>query len=65
MPPFYIKDKDAISTICLLPLVLRVKAPGRMAVGILPDANDLSGSAMGRLAGIGLQTRHLDLPRAP
>ena len=43
MPSFHIKDKGGIDNL-LASIGPEVKAPGRMAVGILPDANDNPGA---------------------
>lgn len=63
MPLFYIKDKDGIDNL-LASIGPEVKASGRMAVGILPDANDVPEARWDALRHR-LADRHLDLPERP
>ena len=63
MPPFHIKEKDGIDNL-LASIGPEVKAPGRMAVGILPDANNVPEARWDALRHR-LADRHLDLPERP
>ena len=63
MPPFYIKDKGGIEKL-LASIGPEVKAPGRVAVGILPDANDVPEARWNALRHR-LADRHADLPERP
>ena len=63
MPQFYIKDKGGIDNL-LASIGPEVKASGRMAVGILPDANDNPAARWDALRNR-LADQRLDLPERP
>ena len=63
MPQFYIKDKGGIDNL-LASSGPEVKASGRMAVGILPDANDNPAARWDALRNR-LADQRLDLPDVP
>ena len=63
MPAFDIRDKGGIDNL-LASIGPEVKAPGRMAVGILPDANDDPEARWNALRHR-LADQHFDLPERP
>ena len=63
IPLFRIEDKDGIDNL-LASIGPEIKAPGRMAVGILPDANDNPGARWDALRHR-LAEEHFDLPENP
>lgn len=63
MPPFRIEDKDGIDNL-LASIGPEVKAPGRVAVGILPDANDNPAARWNALKHR-LAEQHFNLPENP
>lgn len=63
MPQFYIKDKGGIDNL-LASIGPEAKASGRMAVGILPDANDNPAARWDALRNR-LADQRLDLPGRP
>ena len=63
MPPFRIEEKDGIGKL-LDSIGPEIKAPGRMAVGSLPDANDNPGARWDALRHR-LAEQHFELPENP